>query len=205
MGLLRERSLLVSVARVSRTVMKLVESCDVFRKVSSAFRKKGRPVEPRTGGATMKIRLHRRSRENRCGLTADDLRSVIEYVEDRLESSLLLHELADLVGMNVFNFLRCFRESTGMPPHQYVLRRRVERAKTLLVNHHLSIAEIALRCGFYSQSHLTTVFHRLTLVTPRDFRRTVLEERPSRGGSDHRDRSHDQGSTPGARASPYCE
>src|SRR5262249_48117289 len=115
--------------------------------------------------------LEGRSRENRHGLTPGELRCVIEYVEEQLDSSLSLHRLAALVGMTVSHFLRPFRESTGLPPHQYILRRRVERAKMLLFNRHLSIAEIALRCGFYSQSHLTTAFHRLTQVTPRDFRR----------------------------------
>jgi AraC family transcriptional regulator len=111
--------------------------------------------------------------ENRNRLTAKDLRSVIDYIEDRVESSLSLQDLANVVGMNVYTFLRSFRRSTGLPPHQYVLRRRVERAKTLLSHCDLSIAEVALRCGFYSQSHLTTAFHRLTHLTPRNFRRTV--------------------------------
>ena len=106
-------------------------------------------------------------------LTPAELRSVVGYVEERLESSLSLQQLADVVGMNVYNFLRSFRQSTGIPPHQYILKRRVERAKTLLLDRELSIAEIAVRCGFYSQSHLTTAFHRLTQVTPRRFRRAV--------------------------------
>jgi AraC family transcriptional regulator len=122
-------------------------------------------------------------RENRNRLTAKGLRSVIEYIEDRVESSLSLHDLASIVGMNVYHFLRSFRRSTGLPPHQYVLRRRVERAKTLLIHGDLSIAEIALRCGFYSQSHLTTAFHRLAQVTPRNFRRAVggsVQRKPRR-------------------------
>jgi AraC family transcriptional regulator len=121
----------------------------------------------------------RRPHENRSGLTRGDLRSVIEYIEEQLESRLSLYDLAGVVSMGVYNFLRRFRRSIGIPPHQYVLRRRVERAKALLVNRDLSIAEIAVRCGFYSQSHLTTAFHRLTQVTPRDFRRAVAaSDRP---------------------------
>ena len=117
---------------------------------------------------------HPRADRNR--LTGDQLRSVVDYVEDRLDSSLSLHDLAGVVGMNVYSFLRSFSRSTGMPPHQYILRRRVERAKTLLIHRQLSIAEIAVRCGFYSQSHLTTAFHRLTQLTPHDFRRIAQGE-----------------------------
>lgn len=148
--------------------------------------------------------LDGRPRENRIRLSPGELRSIIEYVEERLDSNLSLHRLADLVGMNVYHFLRSFRQSTGIPPHQYILRRRVERAKMLLLNGHLSIAEIALQCGFYSQSHLTTAFHRLTQFTPRDFRRTLGWELLSQGNADRRDCLLDPNSTPAVPAAPCC-
>ena len=126
--------------------------------------------------------------QKRSRLMPAELRSVVSYVEERLDSSLSLQQLADVVGMNVYNFLRSFRQSTGIPPHQYILKRRVERAKTLLLGRELSIAEIAVRCGFYSQSHLTTAFHRLTQVTPRHFRRAVGVGVPTQ--APHRQESH---------------
>ena len=106
------------------------------------------------------------------GLQPDQLRRIEEYVEENLARNLSLQELSQQLGMNVYFFVRAFRRSTSVPPHQYVLRRRVERAKAFLLEHPgISIADIALRCGFATQSHLTTTFNRLTNVTPREYRR----------------------------------
>jgi len=58
-----------------------------------------------------------------------------------------------------------------MPPHQYVTRRRIARARTLLLNNHLSILEIALTCGFSSQSHFAATFRTIVGVTPQRYRR----------------------------------
>jgi len=84
---------------------------------------------------------------------------------------LTLTELAAVVGMNPHHFCRAFKQSTGCPPHRYVLNRRVERAKRLLTEDHLPLAEIGLTVGFQNQSHFTTVFHRLTGVTPKTYRK----------------------------------
>jgi len=61
---------------------------------------------------------------------------------------------------------RISKESTGLSPHQYVLRRRVERAKQLLSGTSLNLAEIALRCGFSNPSHFTQAFRQISGVTP---------------------------------------
>jgi AraC family transcriptional regulator len=109
--------------------------------------------------------------EPRGGLSHDDLRRIEEYVEEHLADNLSLEELSRQLDMNVYLFVRSFKRSTGIPPHQYVLRRRVERAKELLVDPDISIADIALRCGFATQSHLTATFSRLTRLTPGEYRR----------------------------------
>ncbi len=109
----------------------------------------------------------------RGGLPPDELRRIEEYVEENLARSLSLHELSQQLGMNVYFFVRSFKRSTGLPPHQYVLRRRVERAKEFLLDPGISIADIALRCGFATQSHLTATFNRLTNVTPGEYRRIL--------------------------------
>ena len=95
---------------------------------------------------------------------------VLQYIEDNLESDLSLQHLADLVQMGVYRFLRSFKRSTGLPPHQYVLRARVERAKSLLGNSTLTLTEVALRSGFASQTHFATAFRRMTNLTPRTYR-----------------------------------
>jgi AraC family transcriptional regulator len=109
----------------------------------------------------------------RRGLQSHEVRRIEEYVEENLARNLSLHELSQQLGMNLYFFVRSFKRSTGLTPHQYVLRRRVERAKALLLEHPgPSIADIALRCGFATQSHLTAAFNRLTNVTPGEYRRT---------------------------------
>ncbi len=109
-------------------------------------------------------------RPHRGGLPMNRLRRVTEYIEENLEADLALVDLANILRMSMFHFIRSFKQSTGLPPHQYVLRKRIERAKSLLVDPGLSIAEVALRCGFGSQSNFTTAFRRLTNVTPGAYR-----------------------------------
>jgi len=112
-----------------------------------------------------------RAEDPRGGLPTDELRRIEEYVEENLARNLSLHELSQQLDMNLYFFVRSFKRSTGLPPHQYVLRRRVERAKALLLDPGISIADIALRCGFATQSHLTATFNRLTNLTPGEYRR----------------------------------
>jgi AraC family transcriptional regulator len=98
------------------------------------------------------------------------LRAVVEYVEEHLEASLTLGQLAAAAHLSVYHFARQFKAATGLPPHQYVIARRVERAKELLqAGTDLSLAEVALRAGFSDQSQFCRHFKRLLGVTPRQF------------------------------------
>jgi AraC family transcriptional regulator len=101
------------------------------------------------------------------------LASVLEYIEQNMDAELTLPRLAAFARLNVFTFVRRFKTSTGLPPHRYILRRRVECAKVLLSNAALSIADVALRCGFGDQSAFTTAFRRLTSQTPSAYRETL--------------------------------
>jgi AraC family transcriptional regulator len=98
------------------------------------------------------------------------LRRIAEHIDRNLDGPLSLQELSALAGLSVFHFARTFKERTGLSPHQYVLRRRVERAKELLLDSRASLAEIALRCGFSHQSHFTRAFHQLSGITPTRWR-----------------------------------
>jgi len=100
-----------------------------------------------------------------------DLRRIADYIEAELGGDLSLAALAQLAALPVNVFGRAFREAYGASPHQYILARRVERAKALLLATDMPIAEIALETGFSSQSHLTTAFGRSTGVPPAEFRR----------------------------------
>jgi AraC family transcriptional regulator len=99
------------------------------------------------------------------------LRAVAAYVEDHLDNGLTLEQLAGVARLSVYHFARQFKAATGLPPHQYVLTRRVERAKELLqAGTHLSLAEVAADAGFSDQSQFTHHFKRLVGVTPGQFR-----------------------------------
>jgi AraC family transcriptional regulator len=97
---------------------------------------------------------------------------VQELIESRLEADLTLQELAAEVGYSRSHFLRAFHATTGVTPHRYVLDRRIERARQLLGQADLSIAEIAYQCGFSSQAHLTIAFRKVCGITPGEYRRT---------------------------------
>jgi AraC family transcriptional regulator len=101
------------------------------------------------------------------------LRRVIEYVEAHLGESLTVKQIAGLAGVSTFHFARAFKNSAGLPVHQYVLRRRVERACRLLGRPELTIAEIALSVGFANQNHFTTCFGRILGTTPKKYRDCV--------------------------------
>jgi len=98
------------------------------------------------------------------------LRRVLEHVTEHLAAPLSLRDLAGVAGMEVFRFLRAFKGATGLPPHRYVLHARVDRSKELLADRSLSISEVALRTGFATPSHFSTVFRRVTSATPRAYR-----------------------------------
>lgn len=98
------------------------------------------------------------------------LRRVIDYINDNLTENLTLAELAAVAFMNPHSFSRAFKQTTGTPPHRYVINCRVERAKALLADDKLPLVEVGLSVGFQTQSHFTTLFHRLTGVTPKVFR-----------------------------------
>jgi AraC family transcriptional regulator len=97
-------------------------------------------------------------------------RRVREYIEDSLERDLSIDALAKVARLSAHYFADMFRQSTGFTPHQYVSRRRVERAQQLLKDADVSLAEVAYRCGFASQSQFTTIFRRFTGATPGRFR-----------------------------------
>lgn len=115
-------------------------------------------------------------REIRGGLTHTKLERVIAHIEDNLASKLSLPGIAEVAGMSVSHLKTLFRNSTGVPVYEYVLRRRVERAQLLLRNHKQSIAEIALATGFAHQSHLARHMHRILGFTPSAVRRKPTKQ-----------------------------
>jgi AraC family transcriptional regulator len=98
------------------------------------------------------------------------LRRATEYINDNLSRGVSLSEIACAVAMSPYHFTRVFKQTTGIAPHQYLIERRVECAKSLLRETDLSITEIAHRIGCTNQSHFSMLFHRATAMTPSIFR-----------------------------------
>src|SRR5215471_5790913 len=98
------------------------------------------------------------------------LRAVVEYIEEHLDAGLTLEQMAAVARLSVYHFARQFKAATGLAPHQYVIARRVERAKVLLQGSDLSLAEVAALAGFSGQSVFCHHFKRLVGLTPRQFR-----------------------------------
>lgn len=103
------------------------------------------------------------------GLSQTQLGFIVDYINDHLHQNLKLNDLAAIVQLSPYHFLRLFKQSTGVTPHQYILRSRIDRAKSLLQHSQLTIADIASRTGFCDQSHLTRQFKQLTGMTPKQF------------------------------------
>lgn len=116
-----------------------------------------------------------RRHEDMVALPACRLRRVTEYIQHNLDKGLTLEELAAVVYMSPFHFARLFKGSTGVPPHRFVVRQRIARARACLERRELSIAQISRLVGFRTASHFTTVFRRLAGVTPRRYRMATGE------------------------------
>ncbi|HKR34824.1 MAG TPA: AraC family transcriptional regulator [Steroidobacteraceae bacterium] len=109
--------------------------------------------------------------EVRGGLSPWQLRKVTRHIEAQLDQPIRNEDLAALVRLNPSHFGRAFRNSCGESPHEYVIRRRVERAQGLMLSTDASLSEIALDCGLADQAHLSRLFRRIVGETPRAWRR----------------------------------
>jgi AraC family transcriptional regulator len=117
------------------------------------------------------VPVDRLARQPRGGLSERQLRATREYIEEHLDSELTLDAIAAVAHLSPYHFARQFKTSTGLPPHQYVITRRVERAKRLLRDsRNLTLAQVAARSGFWDQGHFTRHFKRQVGVTPKRFR-----------------------------------
>src|SRR6266446_5159410 len=98
------------------------------------------------------------------------LKRAIDYVEARLDEPMSLAEVASSAGLTRMHFAAQFRAATGLRPHEYLLRRRIERAQEMLLGTGMSLVDVALSVGFQTQSHFTSVFKRYAGQAPRAWR-----------------------------------
>ena len=104
------------------------------------------------------------------GLAAYQRRLLVEYIDQHLEEPISLGQLAGMCTLSEYHFARMFRQSFGLPPHQYLLARRLTRAQALLRSGALPLGEIAWMCGFSSASHFTRRFRQAMGATPGEYR-----------------------------------
>jgi AraC family transcriptional regulator len=111
--------------------------------------------------------------QRRARMAGRGLRLVLAYIEENLARALSLVEIAEVAGMGASNCKKAFREDMGVPLHQYVIQRRVDRAKEMLKNGDFSIVQVAAEAGFAHQSHLERHMQQLTGASPARFRLEV--------------------------------
>jgi AraC family transcriptional regulator len=104
------------------------------------------------------------------GLTNRKLALVLDLIESDLSQNFSLSVLANAAGLSEYHFLRMFKQSTGLTPHQYVINQRIERAKELLKRTDMTVTEIAYLLGFSTPAHFTHHFRRKTGITPSELR-----------------------------------
>ena len=102
-------------------------------------------------------------------------RRLAQTIEDRLDGPIRVADLSDEAGLSRAHFSRAFARNFGTPPRDYILSRRIARARTMLTDTDLSASQIAMRCGFSNPSHLTTAFKQQLGLTPTAYRRALAQ------------------------------
>lgn len=105
------------------------------------------------------------------------LKNLVDYIDENLAEKLSLAVLAEQTNWNVYHFARLFKQYLRISPHQYILKRRIERAKVLLLNDQQSILEIAQMVGYESHSHFSQMFRKLEGLSPQDYRKKMSTNR----------------------------
>lgn len=115
-------------------------------------------------------------RRTGAGLAPWQARRVAAHVDDHLGFSITIEHLAKVAGLSSSYFCRAFKDSFGEPPHAYIMRKRVERAQSLMLQTREPLSQIALACGLSDQAHLCNLFRRLVGQSPSQWRRSRWQE-----------------------------
>jgi len=127
----------------------------------------------RRAEASLKAPLQAASRTAGAGpkLLAWQIRKVQEYIEANLATSIRNRDLAALAKLSEFHFAVAFRNSVGETPHEFLIRRRMDRARQLMLSTDLPLCDIASECGLADQAHLSRLFRRVVGESPASWRR----------------------------------
>ncbi len=107
----------------------------------------------------------------RGGLAPWQIRKLITYVDANLDRTITTRCLAEVARLSSFHFCRAFRDSFGVSPHGYVIRRRMERAQGLMLTTNASLGQIAVDCGLADQAHFNKLFRKFAGESPGAWRR----------------------------------
>jgi len=103
----------------------------------------------------------------------ENLERVIDYMNENYSTGISCTELANLVKMDKFGFIRSFKAQTSKTPYEYLLDLKIEKSKKMLKTNDYSITEISMLCGFSSHSHFTSTFKKKTGISPTEYRETT--------------------------------
>lgn len=131
----------------------------------------GIPTSTRTDDC---IQSERSALKIRGGLAPWQIRRVTAHIESHLDGAITTPDLATIAKLSTYHFARAFRESLSETPHEYVMRRRIERAQGLMLTTGIALGRIAIDCGFADQAHFNKLFRRLVGESPGVWRRARL-------------------------------
>jgi AraC family transcriptional regulator len=109
------------------------------------------------------------------GLAAWQAHRVRGFIEGHLDEAIRVEDMSEMVRLSPTHFSRAFKRSIGEAPHTYLVRRRLDRARHLMLTSDTALSEVALACGFFDQAHLTKLFRRFTGQSPAAWRRERRE------------------------------
>ena len=111
--------------------------------------------------------------ENVNGFTSKEIEKAFYYIDKNMSERVKIENLAEEFGISKFNFIRRFKSSTNVTPHQFIIRKKLERSKNLLKEGSLSLTDITYMLNFSDQSHFSNSFKKMYGMTPREFRMTI--------------------------------
>jgi transcriptional regulator GlxA family with amidase domain len=135
----------------------------------------GTPMSTRTVDCIQSVRFDQKIRG---GLAPWQIRRVTAHIESHLDGAITTQDLATIAKVSTYHFTRAFRESLAETPHEYVMRRRIERAQGLMLTTGIALGRIAIDCGFADQTHFNKLFRRRVGESPGVWRRARLAPPP---------------------------
>jgi len=111
--------------------------------------------------------------ENVDGFTSTELDKVFCYIDQNISEKYKIDQLAEEFGISKFNFIKRFKSSTNVTPHQFIIKKKLDRSKILLKENSLSLSDITYMLNFSDQSHFSNSFKKMYGITPREFRKTI--------------------------------